>query len=192
VCGDAEQAPLLQVRGLDLWAGAQQLVRGLDWRVEPGQRWCLIGRNAVGKSSLLRALAGLSVPGRSGELAWSGRPQAQWPAAEAACFRAWMPQQSADRFGLPVHRLLALSMVRAESGSAAHALSALDIEALADRPVTQLSGGERQRVAIAQAAVQGAPLLLLDEPIAFQDPAHQGIVARWCAEWVAQHRAARW
>jgi iron complex transport system ATP-binding protein len=186
-----KDVPLLQARGLDLWAGSQRLVQALDWRVQAGERWCLIGRNAVGKSSLLRALAGLSVPGRAGELWWHERPQAQWPAAEAACFRAWMPQQPADRFALPVQRLLALSVVQAEGGSdAAEALAALDIAALADRPVTRLSGGERQRVAIAQAAVQGAPLLLLDEPIAFQDPAHQGIVARWCADWVAR-RAGR-
>ena len=183
----ALEPTLLQTRGLELWAGQQRLLQGLDWRVHPGERWCLIGRNAVGKSSLLRALAGLSVAGRAGELWWRGRPQAQWPAAEAACFRAWMPQQPVDRFGLPVHRLLALSIVQSDAGSAlADELTALDIASLADRPVTHLSGGERQRVAIAQAAVQGAPLLLLDEPIAFQDPAHQGLVARWCADWVAR------
>ena len=45
--------------------------------------------------------------------------------------------------------------------------------------VLELSGGERQRVALAQCALQGAPLLLLDEPVAFQDPAHQALVARW-------------
>jgi iron complex transport system ATP-binding protein len=100
--------------------------------------------------------------------------------------RAWMPQQPVDRFALPVQRLLALSTV-AEAGNGAESeLEALDIAHLAQRPVTRLSGGERQRVALAQAAVQGAPLLLLDEPIAFQDPAHQGLVARWAAEWVAR------
>jgi iron complex transport system ATP-binding protein len=43
----------------------------------------------------------------------------------------------------------------------------------------QLSGGERQRVALAQCRLQGAPLMLLDEPVSFQDPAHQALVARW-------------
>ena len=59
-------------------------------------------------------------------------------------------------------------------------LAALDPSALAGaHRCCELSGGERQRVALAQCAVQGAPLLLLDEPVAFQDPAHQSQVARW-------------
>jgi iron complex transport system ATP-binding protein len=58
-------------------------------------------------------------------------------------------------------------------------LAALDLAALVTRPVLALSGGERQRVALAQCVLQGAALLLLDEPVAFQDPAHQALVARW-------------
>jgi len=185
---DTSTMPLVETRGLELWAGAHRLVGGLDWQVYGGERWCLIGRNAAGKSSLLRALAGLPVPGRAGEVWWRGRSQAHWPAAEAAALRAWMPQQPVDRFALPVRRLLELSVVRPDADAALDAdLAALDIADLADRPLTRLSGGERQRVAIAQAAVQGAPLLLLDEPIAFQDPAHQGLVARWGSDWIARH-----
>ncbi|MFO1340854.1 MAG: ATP-binding cassette domain-containing protein [Burkholderiaceae bacterium] len=176
--------PLAEARGFSLGAADRTLIEALDWQVRPGERWCLIGRNATGKSSLLRALAGLAVPRRSGELRWSGRPQGDWPPSEAACLRAWMPQQPVDRFAWPVQRLLDLSVVCA--GAEAADTEGLDIAALASRPVTRLSGGERQRVAIAQAAVQGAPLLLLDEPIAFQDPAHQGLVARWAADWVAR------
>lgn len=180
---------LLETRRLELWAGRQRLVCGLDWRVEEGERWCLIGRNAVGKSSLLRALAGLPVQKRDGDVLWHDRPQQDWPAAEAACWRAWMPQQATDRFALPVRRLLELSTVRSDGANDLQAdLALLDILDLQDRVLTQLSGGERQRVGIAQAAVQGAPLLLLDEPIAFQDPAHQGLVARWATDWVARHR----
>ena len=178
---------LLETRGLALWAGDQRLVHDLSWRVQGGERWCLIGRNAVGKSSLLRALAGLPVAGRAGEVLWQQRPQNDWPAFEAACWRAWMPQQPADRFALPVRRLLELSTVRPDGAHDLQIdLAELDITDLQDRVLTQLSGGERQRVAIAQAAVQGAPLLLLDEPIAFQDPAHQGSVGRWAADWVSR------
>ena len=99
---------LIETRKLDLWVGEHRLVGELDWQVRGGERWCLIGRNAVGKSSLLRALAGLPVAGRAGEVIWRQRPQGDWPAAEAACLRAWMPQQAADRFALPVRRLLDL------------------------------------------------------------------------------------
>jgi iron complex transport system ATP-binding protein len=58
-------------------------------------------------------------------------------------------------------------------------LRELDASALAARDVLQLSGGERQRIALAQCALQGAPLMLMDEPVAFQDPAHQLQVAHW-------------
>lgn len=173
-------SPLLACRALTLAAAGRELVRKLDWQVEPGQRWCVIGRNAAGKSTLLRALAGVSEVGvaQQGELHWQGRPQRDWPAIDAAALRAFMSQQVVDRFPISVARLLELSVVRARHEVGA-VLAGLDIEALASRPVLELSGGERQRVALAQCALQGAPLLLLDEPVAFQDPAHQALVARW-------------
>jgi iron complex transport system ATP-binding protein len=55
--------------------------------------------------------------------------------------------------------------------------------------VLELSGGERQRVALAQCVLQGAPLLLLDEPVAFQDPAHQALVARWLSTGLSNDQA---
>jgi len=174
---------LLDVRGLTLRAGGRVLLRGLDWRADVGQRWCVVGRNAAGKSTLLRTLAGLASGAgltHEGELRWLGRSPARWPAADAARVRAFMPQQASDRFPIPVQRLLALSSV-APGRDAAAVLQALDAAALAERNVQQLSGGERQRVALAQCALQGAPLMLLDEPVAFQDPAHQLQVARWLA-----------
>ncbi len=175
-----QATPLLETRALTLTASDRELVRDLNWQIEPGQRWCVIGRNAAGKSSLLRSLAGVSEVGvaQRGEVHWQGRPQRDWPAIDAAALRAFMPQQAVDRFPISVARLLELSVVRARHD--AHAvLAALDLDALASRPVLELSGGERQRVALAQCALQGAPLLLLDEPVAFQDPAHQSLVARW-------------
>lgn len=172
--------PLLETRGLVLATAGRDLVRSLDWLVQPGERWCVIGRNAAGKSTLLRALAGVSEIGvaQEGEVLWQGRAQADWSALDAAALRAFMPQQTVDRFPIEVARLLELSVVRRRLNTAG-VLAALDIEALTQRPVMELSGGERQRVALAQAFLQGAPLALLDEPVAFQDPAHQALVARW-------------
>lgn len=177
--------PLLQACGLSLHAAGRCLVQGLDWQVYPGERWCVIGRNAAGKSTLLRALAGLPVPERSGELRWLGRGQADWSAADAAWARAYAPQQAVDRFPLSVQRLLELSVVRPGPRRAATLLADLDAQGLATRGVMQLSGGERQRIALAQCALQGAPLMLMDEPVSFQDPAHQIQVARWLAGLVA-------
>jgi iron complex transport system ATP-binding protein len=179
--GDA----LLEARAFGLRAAGRDLVRDLDWRVRPGERWCVIGRNASGKSMLLRALAGLAVPERHGELHWLGRPQAAWAPADAACVRAYAPQQSVDRFPISVQRLLELSIVRPCGRGVDEMLAALDARELAQRGVRQLSGGERQRIALAQCALQGTPLMLMDEPVSFQDPAHQLQVARWLTALVA-------
>jgi iron complex transport system ATP-binding protein len=192
--------PLVEARGLTLSAGYRTLVADLDWAVRPGERWCLIGRNGAGKSLVLRALAGLGVPGRSGEIAWQGRPQADWPVADAAVARALMPQQAQDRFALTVARTLALSTGAAPLADAAALLADLDIAALGPRRADQLSGGERQRVALAQCALQGAAVMLLDEPVSFQDPAHQLVVGRWLARagavdgraWVASAHDPAW
>lgn len=173
-------APLIATRGLTLVAAGRVLVAGLDWQADVGERWCVIGRNAVGKSTLMRALAGLSVPGREGNVEWLGRAQSAWAAADAAVVRAFAPQQAVDRFSITISRLLELA-VCVPRAATAPLLHALDIEALATRDVMALSGGERQRVALAQCAAQGAPLMLLDEPVAFQDPAHQMLIARWLA-----------
>ena len=81
--------PLLETRGLSLRAAGRPLVEGLDWQVHAGERWCVIGRNAAGKSTLLRALAGLAVPERQGQVRWLGRAQVDWPVADAAWARAY-------------------------------------------------------------------------------------------------------
>ncbi|MES2956731.1 MAG: ABC transporter ATP-binding protein [Pseudomonadota bacterium] len=181
-------AALIESHALTLVAAGRTLVHALDWRAAIGERWCVIGRNAAGKSSLLRALAGIGDAAlqRAGEVRWLGRATDAWPASDAASVRAFLPQQTSDRFPITVRRLLELSLVQARHDP--HALLlALDAAALPERNVLELSGGERQRVALAQCAVQGAPLLLLDEPVAFQDPAHQLQVAQWLGTLAQDH-----
>jgi iron complex transport system ATP-binding protein len=172
---------VLQVHNLELQAAGRTLVNGLSLTVQPGERWCVIGRNAVGKSTLLRALAGLS----------TGTDSTQAHAAKASAIqtapglrRAYLPQSTQDRFDLTVRELIALQPALALDAAAlqAHCESlgqTLDITPLLDRPITQLSGGERQRVGLAAVAAQDASLWLLDEPVSFQDPAHQRQVAHW-------------
>jgi iron complex transport system ATP-binding protein len=170
----------LQAESLGLSVSGQPLVTGLNLVVQAGQRWCVIGRNASGKSTLLRALAGLSVPQMQGRVLLQGHAQALCDASAASRLRAYMPQQVQDRFDLSVRELLLLQGDGLLPGPPAEVTArALDVLALLDRPVTQLSGGERQRVALAAMAQQGTPLWLLDEPVSFQDPAHQRLVSQW-------------
>jgi len=193
----SDGGPLLETSRLALRAAGRVLVDELAWTVRAGERWCVIGRNGSGKSLLLRALAGLPVPERAGEILWQGRAQAAWPVGAAAAARAHVPQQPQDRFALDVERLLALSEVSPARPHAA-LLAALDIAHLAPRRADRLSGGERQRVALAQCAVQGAALALLDEPVSFQDPAHQQLVGRWLVAapparaWIASAHDPAW
>jgi iron complex transport system ATP-binding protein len=121
----------------------------------------------------------LTVVRREGLVIWQGRDQSDWSAAAAATLRGFMQQQAHDRFSLTVGRLLELSVCVPGRNDPRLVLDQLDAGHLRHRDVMCLSGGERQRVALAQCAMQGAPLMLLDEPVAFQDPAHQAQVGRW-------------
>ncbi len=183
----------MQTRDLSLRIGDRQLVAGLDWAVQAGQCWCLIGRNGAGKSTLLRTLAGLRRPD-SGTLDIDGRALPDWPLPQLARRRAYLPQGRTDAFGYrAIETVLAARHpyqdnrywdADADYQAAQAALRALDVDALAERDVRTLSGGERQRVAIAAVLAQDTPLLLLDEPASALDLAHQvgvmELLARLC------------
>jgi iron complex transport system ATP-binding protein len=173
---------VLQVQNLALQAAGRTLVQGLRFDVQPGERWCVIGRNAVGKSTLLRALAGLG--GVVGTGAGHGKAAGAAVQTAPGLRRAYLPQSTQDRFDMTVRELIALQPALALDAAALQARcaafgDALDIAPLLPRPITQLSGGERQRVGLAAVAAQDASLWLLDEPVSFQDPAHQRQVAHW-------------
>lgn len=180
---------------LQLRIGARTLIAGLDWRIEAGQCWSVIGRNGAGKSTLLRTLAGLREPD-GGSVQMQGRALPDWPLPALARERAFLAQSRSDAFGYRVIEtvLTARHPYHAErywEGSDDHqaayaALRAMEVADLAERDVRTLSGGERQRVAIAALLAQDTPLLLLDEPANALDLAHQvsvmGLLARLCRE----------
>ncbi len=180
---------------LHLRIGERLLVAGLDWQIQAGECWCVIGRNGAGKSTLLRTLTGLREPD-SGSVQLQGRALQDWPLQELARQRAFLPQGRSDAFGYRVIETVLTARHPYHDAAywdsdadyqAAHAaLQALDVDALADRDVRTLSGGERQRVAIAAVLAQDTPLLLLDEPANALDLAHQvgvmGLLARLCRQ----------
>ena len=179
----------LAVSGLRLRAGGttsgRDLFGALDFRVAAGDRWVVIGPNGAGKSSLLAAIAGV-FPRAAGEIRFDGKDTADWRIDALAGRRAWSPQFWSDPFPATVRETALLAQDRSwawsvdreagDEADAAAVLERLDLGRLGDVDVQNLSGGERQRVAIATALLQGAPLLLLDEPASHLDPAHQRLL----------------
>ena len=167
---------------LSLRIGDRQLIAGLNWKIDAGQCWCIIGRNGAGKSTLLRTLAGLR-QADGGEVMMNDRPVADWHPPALARERAYLAQGRNDAFGYrAIETVLAARHpyqdnrywdADADYQAAHSALRALDVGDLAERDVRTLSGGERQRVAIAAVLAQDTPLLLLDEPASALDLAHQ-------------------
>ena len=185
----------METRALDITIADRQLVRNLNWQVLPGECWCIIGRNGVGKSSLLRTLAGLrSADG--GQIFLQKKQLPDWPLMALARERAFLAQGRVDAFAYsaidtvlsarhPYHDTQYWDSDE-DAHTAMLALRELDVEHLAQRDVRSLSGGERQRVAIAALLAQGAQLMLLDEPANALDLAHQisvmQLLSRLCRE----------
>jgi iron complex transport system ATP-binding protein len=178
---------LLAVRDVDLSVGGRPLVSGLQWDVQGGECWCLIGQNGAGKSTLMRTLVGLRQPER-GRVLLRDRALPAWPIEQLAHERAYLPQGRNDSFGYSVMETVLTARhpyhhahyweSEADHRIAHQALQALEVDHLARRDIRTLSGGERQRVAIAAVLAQQTPLLLLDEPANALDLAHQVSVMR--------------
>jgi energy-coupling factor transport system ATP-binding protein len=158
--GGADAAVALEARGL--WferKGGAAVLRGLDLRVEPGERIALMGRNGAGKSTLLRTLAGLHTPTR-GKLRAAGRVALLLPHAGDYALH--------DRVG--------------DELSPA-ALRAACLEPFADRHPRDLSGGERQRLALHIVLDGDRPAVLgLDEPTRGLDRTHKDALAALLGE----------
>lgn len=178
-------APLLETQELSLAVGARTLVRGMSFRLQAGEVWCLLGPNGSGKSTFLHTAVGLREP-QGGALRLAGRPLTDWPAAAAARQRGFLPQNFHDAFSASALECVMLGRHphlsrwqwegEDERALALRALQAVDLEGFAQRDVLTLSGGERQRVALAALFAQDAPLLLLDEPVSHLDLHHKILV----------------
>ena len=156
----------------------------VDLALEPGEVLAVLGPNGAGKSTLLQVLAGTLEPA-AGEARLDGRPLRTWPAKALARRRAVLGQQQLVQLPVRVEELVALG--RAPQGDAhrawpivAAAMQAADCAGFIGRTVPTLSGGEQQRVHLARAFAQiwperpvQAAYLLLDEPTASLDLAHQ-------------------
>lgn len=174
----------LEVKGLQVSRGRRAVIRGLDLApFRRGEFTVIAGPNAAGKTTLLRALAGL-LPAR-GNIRLDGADLQRMARPEKARRIGFMPQSQEAKSALSVFDSLTVAMqagggltggVLRGCAAEAHVLSVLDRFGLTDlalRPLTALSGGQRQAVALAQAVIRDPQLLLLDEPTSALDSARQ-------------------
>jgi len=160
---------LLEIRGLEVRYGGIRAVKGIDLEVAAGELVCIIGANGAGKSSTLRAIAGLaSVAG--GEIRYRGDDVSRVPAFRRARSGLVMVPEGRGVFAqLSVEENLAMgAYARADSAVASDRLRVFEIfPRLAERRgqvAGTLSGGEQQMLAIGRALMSRPTLLALDEP----------------------------
>ncbi len=173
---------LLDARGLSLRIGRTAVCDRLDLDIHGGESWALLGRNGVGKTTLLHHLAGLRND-HEGEIRIADERLGDLAPRARARRIAVLLQHSNPGFGASVldavlagrhPHLPALAWEGPEDlAIARRALEGLGLEALAGRPLDTLSGGELRRVEIARLLAQQCPIALLDEPLNHLDLAHQ-------------------
>ncbi|MGZ4475710.1 MAG: ABC transporter ATP-binding protein [Nocardioides sp.] len=172
----------LVVERASLSYGDRPIVTDLSLALPEGQVTVIVGANACGKSTLLRALARLLRPA-GGQVLLDGRDVHTIPTRQLARRLGLMPQAPIAPEGIVVADLVARGRhphqglfgrwSAADDAAVAAAREATGVSDLADRAVDELSGGQRQRVWIAMALAQETSVLLLDEPTTYLDLAHQ-------------------
>lgn len=172
--------PLLQTHGLSAAFRQHVVLREVGMTAFTGEVLGILGANGAGKTTLLRMVAGLYAP-QAGTVEFDGIPLADVP--QRAQRIAYLEQHTQCHWPMAVERLVTLGRMPhlgfGQSPSAAdeaiieQAMREADVLHLRHRPATELSSGEQARVFLARALAVQPQLLLVDEPVAGLDPAHQ-------------------
>jgi ABC-type Mn2+/Zn2+ transport system ATPase subunit len=163
-------APYITAKNLDIGYNGELIVKGINFELNPGEAFALIGTNGSGKSTLLKTIVGL-LPVLKGELLTFGSQPGATPKRIA-----YLGQFHASGFVLPLRvtdvvrmgrfplRGLWQRMKKEDHDIVAAAMRTMGIENLANAPLRSLSGGQQQRTYLAQVLAHQADLLVMDEP----------------------------
>ncbi|CAM2997364.1 iron complex transport system ATP-binding protein [Williamsia muralis] len=181
----------LQAQDVTIGYDKRVISESLSVDIPDGAFTVIVGPNACGKSTLLRALSRLLAPNK-GSVLLDGKAISSYPAKEVARRLGLLPQSSIAPDGIRVadlvargrypHQKLIRQWSADDESAVIEAMTATGVTELSGRLVDELSGGQRQRVWVAMVLAQQTPLMLLDEPTTFLDIAYQIDLLELCAE----------
>ena len=169
---------MIRLDNISLGYGSRTLIDSLSTTVRRGELTALVGRNGTGKSTLLRALAGLDKP-LGGDILLGGKSLSTLSQAELATTISFVTTDKVRIANLRCRDVVALGrapytnwigrMQESDRAIVEQSLAAVAMSDYADKTMDRMSDGECQRIMIARALAQQTPIILLDEPTAFLD-----------------------
>ncbi len=177
----------LSIDSITVQAERRSILDGLSCQVDSGEFLVIIGPNGAGKTTLLKVISGLAKV-RSGQVRLYGKALETYTRRKLASVMAMVPQSMNIEFSFSVEETVLMGRYpylglfeqegKKDFQIARQAMAFTQVDHLSSRRLDQLSGGERQRVMIARSICQQPQIMLLDEPTAALDPAHQLSVMR--------------
>jgi iron complex transport system ATP-binding protein len=178
---------MLNANNISVWFSDRNVINDVSLELAAGQIIALLGPNGAGKTTLLRAMNG-TVPVKTGRIEFDGVALGKFSRREIARNIAVVAQENETKFPITVMEFVLAGRFTHGAAfgwessddirAAENALQLCDLYELSGRMMNELSGGERQRVVLARALAAEARILLLDEPTANLDLAHQALMLR--------------